>query len=96
MLAAPLYEMTDLLLADETKLDAAKRSFELLKTKLMDAPLLRHLDRKKPIHVLIYVNDWAFGTAVMQEWDGQFFQYDSSAKFSPTRKQATQAQRKRY
>ncbi|GMF18416.1 unnamed protein product [Phytophthora fragariaefolia] len=48
----------------------AKRSFIALQAKVDDAPILRHFDRDKEVHVMLFANDWALSTTLMQEHDG--------------------------
>ena len=68
--AGALYELTDARLRDGSQLDHARVAFKALKQKLCEAPLLRHMDRGRPVSVVLYTNAWAFGAAVCQEHDG--------------------------
>jgi hypothetical protein len=70
--AAVLYEVTDLRLRDGSQLEHAKTAFEALKEKLCNAPLLRHVDRRRELVIILYTNKWAFGASVCQEYDGTF------------------------
>lgn len=67
--AGALYELTDARLKDGTQLDHAKTAFEALKKALCEAPLLRHVDRTRPLSLVLYTNNWAFGAAVCQEFE---------------------------
>jgi hypothetical protein len=49
-----------------SQLEHARTAFDMLKDKLSQAPMLRHLDRKRELVILLYTNDWAFGAAVCQ------------------------------
>ncbi|GMF14401.1 unnamed protein product [Phytophthora fragariaefolia] len=51
-------------------LSTAKRSFTALQTKVADAPILKHFDRAKAVHVMLFANDWALSNTHMQEHDG--------------------------
>ncbi|GMF52944.1 unnamed protein product [Phytophthora fragariaefolia] len=51
-------------------LSTAKRSFTALQAKVADAPILRHFGRAKEVHVMLFANDWALSTTLMQEHDG--------------------------
>ncbi|GMF31670.1 unnamed protein product [Phytophthora fragariaefolia] len=51
-------------------LSTAKRSFTALQTKVADAPILKHFDRAKEVHVMLFANDWALSTTLIQEHNG--------------------------
>lgn len=72
--AAALYEVTedDIRQAsqDPPRLKQAQSSFEILKRKLVEAPILRHFDPSKTITIAVYANDWAISGALLQEHDG--------------------------
>ncbi|GMF36978.1 unnamed protein product [Phytophthora fragariaefolia] len=51
-------------------LSTAKRSFTALQAKVADAPILKHFDRAKEVHVMLFANDCALSTTLMQEHDG--------------------------
>ncbi|GMF62090.1 unnamed protein product [Phytophthora fragariaefolia] len=51
-------------------LSTAKRSFKALQTKVADAPILKPFDGAKEVHVMLFANDWALSTTLMQEHDG--------------------------
>ncbi|GMF61215.1 unnamed protein product [Phytophthora fragariaefolia] len=53
-----------------TYLSTAKRSFAALQAKVVNAPILRHFDRANEAHVMLFANDWALSTTLMQEHDG--------------------------
>ncbi|OWY91432.1 hypothetical protein PHMEG_00039992 [Phytophthora megakarya] len=36
-----------------------------------DAPILRHFDRQKDIHVTLFANEWALSSTLMQEHEGK-------------------------
>ncbi|GMG16544.1 unnamed protein product [Phytophthora fragariaefolia] len=48
----------------------AQRSFKALQTKVADAPILKHFDEAKEVHVMLFANEWALSTTLMQEHDG--------------------------
>ncbi|GMF61220.1 unnamed protein product [Phytophthora fragariaefolia] len=51
-------------------LSTAQRSFKALQTKVADAPILKHFDEAKEVHVMLFANEWALSTTLMQEHDG--------------------------
>ncbi|OWZ13557.1 hypothetical protein PHMEG_00013096 [Phytophthora megakarya] len=52
-------------------LSVARQSFAKLQQKIGDAPILRHFDRQKDIHVTLFVNEWSLSSTLMQEHDGK-------------------------
>ncbi|OWZ08857.1 hypothetical protein PHMEG_00018535 [Phytophthora megakarya] len=44
-------------------------SFAALQRKVADAPILRHFDAKKEVHIMLYANEWAFGATLIQMHD---------------------------
>ncbi|GMF56397.1 unnamed protein product [Phytophthora fragariaefolia] len=44
--------------------------FKALQTKVADAPILKHFNGAKEVHVMLFANDWALSTTLMQEHDG--------------------------
>ena len=73
IVASTLYELTDDQVREGRDLERAKESFELLKSKLMEAPVLKHPDRSKPYVVIIHANPWAISAVLGQEHDGKIF-----------------------
>ncbi|POM80745.1 Hypothetical protein PHPALM_1377 [Phytophthora palmivora] len=66
--------LVDDLLTDFTPggdLTVAKRSFAAIQQKVMDAPILRHFDRDKEVHVMLFANEWALSSTLTQEHDGR-------------------------
>ncbi|POM76905.1 Hypothetical protein PHPALM_5807, partial [Phytophthora palmivora] len=53
---AALYQLKDADFAPGGDLTVAKRSFTALQQKVMDAPILRHFDRDKAVHVMLFAN----------------------------------------
>ncbi|GMF56561.1 unnamed protein product [Phytophthora fragariaefolia] len=51
-------------------LSTAKRSFAALQRKVAAVPILKHFDRAKEVHVMLFANDWALSTTLMQVHDG--------------------------
>ncbi|OWZ08101.1 hypothetical protein PHMEG_00019409 [Phytophthora megakarya] len=47
-------------------LAAAKENFPALQRKVADAPILRHFDGKKEVHILLYANEWVLSATLMQ------------------------------
>ncbi|KAJ0391373.1 hypothetical protein P43SY_009968 [Pythium insidiosum] len=72
--AAALYEVTPryLVLAKTSPehLATARVAFEVLKKKLAETPILRHFDPERRPIVVIYANDWAVASSLLQENEG--------------------------
>ncbi|GMF32018.1 unnamed protein product [Phytophthora fragariaefolia] len=68
--SAVLYQMREEDFGPGGDLSTAKRSFAALQAKIADAPILRHFDRAKAVHVMLFANDRALSTTLMQEHDG--------------------------
>ncbi|KAG3122340.1 hypothetical protein PI126_g24186 [Phytophthora idaei] len=45
--------------SDGGDLSAAKASFAMLQTKVVEAPILRHFDRSREVHIMLFANAWA-------------------------------------
>ncbi|POM66574.1 Hypothetical protein PHPALM_17546 [Phytophthora palmivora] len=69
--SAALYQLKDTDFEPEGDLTVAKRSFAALQQKEMDAPILRHFDRDKAVHVMLFANEWALSSTLIQEYDGR-------------------------
>ncbi|GMF42368.1 unnamed protein product [Phytophthora fragariaefolia] len=67
---AALYQVREEDVGPGGDLSTAKRSYTALQAKVADAPILRHFDRAKEVHVMLFANDWALSTTLMQEHDG--------------------------
>ncbi|KAG3146175.1 hypothetical protein PC128_g24061 [Phytophthora cactorum] len=52
-------------------LSVAQRAFEALQTKVAEAPILKHFDQTKEVHVMLFANEWALSTTLMQEHEGK-------------------------
>ncbi|POM79906.1 Hypothetical protein PHPALM_2322, partial [Phytophthora palmivora] len=50
-------------------LSVARRAFEALRQKVADAPILRHFDGNKDVHIMLYANEWALSSTLMQMHD---------------------------
>ena len=46
------------------------KTFEILKEKLMSAPVLKHPDNSKEYHIILYANAWSIAAVVGQKYDG--------------------------
>ncbi|POM72382.1 LOW QUALITY PROTEIN: Hypothetical protein PHPALM_10905 [Phytophthora palmivora] len=68
---AALYQLKDADFAPGGDLTVAKRSFAAIQQKVMDAAILRHFDRDKEVHVMLFADEWALSSALMQEHDGK-------------------------
>ncbi|GMF20092.1 unnamed protein product [Phytophthora fragariaefolia] len=67
---AALYQVREEVFGPGGDLSTAKPSFTALRAKVADAPILRHFDIAKEVHVILFANDWALNTTLMQEHDG--------------------------
>ncbi|KAG3005088.1 hypothetical protein PC123_g20022 [Phytophthora cactorum] len=52
---------------DGGELSAAKASFAMLQTKVAEAPIHRHFDRSREVHIMIFANAWALSATLLQE-----------------------------
>ncbi|KAE9172150.1 hypothetical protein PF002_g29640 [Phytophthora fragariae] len=68
---AALYQLKDADFEPGGDLSAARRSFAMLQQRVRDAPILRHFDRGKDVHVTLFANEWALISTVMQEHEGK-------------------------
>ncbi|POM77168.1 Hypothetical protein PHPALM_5488 [Phytophthora palmivora] len=83
-----LYQLKDAVFASRGDLTVAKRCFAVLQLKVMDAPILRHFDRDKEVHVM---NEWALSSTLRQEHDGKLlpfgFANDAEMNYHPAEKE---------
>ncbi|GMF27072.1 unnamed protein product [Phytophthora fragariaefolia] len=47
-------------------LTAAEAAFSELKKKVVEAPILRHFDSAKDVHIMLFANDWALSSTMIQ------------------------------
>ena len=73
VIATCLYELTEERLRRGVDLAIPQKAFELLKTKLLGAPLLHHPRRGQPFHIILYATKWAISATVCQEHDGLLY-----------------------
>ncbi|KAE9003326.1 hypothetical protein PR002_g17378 [Phytophthora rubi] len=66
---AVLYQLKEDDFGSSTDLSAAKASFAELKRKVIEAPILRHFDSAKDVHVMLFANEWALSSTLMQLHD---------------------------
>ncbi|OWY95069.1 LOW QUALITY PROTEIN: hypothetical protein PHMEG_00035032 [Phytophthora megakarya] len=66
---AALYQLKDEDFETEGNLSAAKENFRVLQRKVAEAPILKHFDDKKEVHVMLYANEWALRAALLQIHD---------------------------
>ncbi|ETO62475.1 hypothetical protein F444_19621 [Phytophthora nicotianae P1976] len=52
-------------------LSVARRAFAALQAKVTEAPILKHFDRAKDVHVMLFANEWALSTTLMQEHESK-------------------------
>ncbi|KAG3056383.1 hypothetical protein PI125_g25572 [Phytophthora idaei] len=68
---AALYQLKEEDFGPGGDLSVAQRAFEALQTKVAEAPILKHFDRTKEVHVVLFVNEWTLSTTIMQEHEGK-------------------------
>ncbi|KAG2763449.1 hypothetical protein PC116_g26809 [Phytophthora cactorum] len=68
---AALYQLKEEDFGPGGDLSVAQRAFEALQTKVAEAPILKHFDRTKEVHVMLFANEWALSTTLMQEHEGK-------------------------
>ncbi|KAG3238743.1 hypothetical protein PI124_g16299 [Phytophthora idaei] len=68
---AALYQLKEEGFGPEGDLSVAQRAFEALQTKVAEVPILKHFDRIKEVHVMLFANEWALSTTLMQEHEGK-------------------------
>ncbi|KAG3078383.1 hypothetical protein PI124_g19969 [Phytophthora idaei] len=66
---AVLYQLKDADFEPGGDLTSAKASFAELKKRVAVAPILCHFDSVKEVHIMLYVNDWALSSTLMQPHD---------------------------
>ncbi|KAG2791219.1 hypothetical protein PC129_g23156 [Phytophthora cactorum] len=64
---AALYQLKEEDFGPRGDLSVAQRPFEALQTKVAEAPILKHFDQIKEVHVMLFANKWALSTTLMQE-----------------------------
>ncbi|OWZ11593.1 hypothetical protein PHMEG_00015358 [Phytophthora megakarya] len=69
--AAALYQPKKEDFEPSGDLSVARQMFAKLQQKTGDAPILRHFDRRKEVHVTLFANEWALSSTLMQEHDGK-------------------------
>ncbi|GMF56566.1 unnamed protein product [Phytophthora fragariaefolia] len=67
---AVLYQLKDPDFADGGDMAAAKLASAELKTKVVNAPILRHFDSAKEVHIMLFANAWALRSTLLQPHDG--------------------------
>ncbi|OWY95663.1 hypothetical protein PHMEG_00034272 [Phytophthora megakarya] len=60
--APALYQLKEEDFEPGGDLSVARQSFARLQQKIGDAPILRHFDRQKEIHVTLFANEWALSS----------------------------------
>ncbi|POM59439.1 hypothetical protein PHPALM_31835 [Phytophthora palmivora] len=68
---AVLYQLKDSDFDGNKDLSAAQLAFAELKSRVATAPILHHFDSAKEIHVMLFANDWALSSSLMQMHDGK-------------------------
>ncbi|ETP29268.1 hypothetical protein F442_21578 [Phytophthora nicotianae P10297] len=68
---AALYQLKEEDFGPSGDLSVARRAFAALQAKVIEAPILKHFDRAKDVHVMLFANEWALSTTLMQEHEGK-------------------------
>ncbi|KAG3181215.1 hypothetical protein PC128_g15232 [Phytophthora cactorum] len=68
---AVLYQLKEEDFGPRSDLSVVQSAFEALQTKVAKAPILKHFDRTKEVHVMLFANEWALSTTLMQEHEGK-------------------------
>ncbi|KAG6610690.1 reverse transcriptase [Phytophthora cinnamomi] len=66
---AALYQLKEDDFAPVGDLTVDRRSFRALQDKVAAAPILRHFDRTKEVHVMLFANEWALSSTLLQLHD---------------------------
>ncbi|POM81334.1 Hypothetical protein PHPALM_718, partial [Phytophthora palmivora] len=66
---AVLYQLKDSDFDGNKDLSAAQAAFAVLKSRVATAPILRHFDSAKEVHIMLFANDWALSSTLMQMHD---------------------------
>ncbi|KAG6614481.1 reverse transcriptase [Phytophthora cinnamomi] len=66
---AALYQLKEDDFAPEGDLTVARRSFQALQDKVAAAPILRHFVRTKDVHIILFANEWALSSTLLQLHD---------------------------
>ncbi|GMG17541.1 unnamed protein product [Phytophthora fragariaefolia] len=68
---AVLYQIKEDDFAPGGDLTAAKAAFAELKTKVIEAPILRHFDLAKDVQIMLFANEWTLSSTMMQMHDNK-------------------------
>lgn len=63
---AALYQLKEEDFASGGDLTTARRSFDDLKKNVANAPILRHLDSSKYVHITLFANQWYLSSTILQ------------------------------
>ncbi|GMF40027.1 unnamed protein product [Phytophthora fragariaefolia] len=66
-----LYQLKEDDFAQGGDLTAAKAAFSELKKKVVEAPILRYFDSAKDVHIMLFANNWALSSTLMQLHDAK-------------------------
>ncbi|GMF66218.1 unnamed protein product [Phytophthora lilii] len=66
---AVLYQIKDDDFAPGGDLTVARKAFTALRQTVVEAPILRHFDGDKEVHIMLYANEWALSSTLMQRHD---------------------------
>jgi ribonuclease HI len=66
---AALYQLKEDDFTAGGDLTTARTAFAELKTNVANAPILRHFDSAKEVHVMLFANDWALSSTLLQLHD---------------------------
>ncbi|KAG3091969.1 hypothetical protein PI124_g15892 [Phytophthora idaei] len=65
-----LYQLKEEDFGSKGDLSVACRAFRALQMTANEAPILKHCDRNKEVHVMTFANEWALSTTLMKEREG--------------------------
>ena len=77
---AVLYQLKEDDFVGSPALATARNAFELFKQSIVKALILRHFDQGLDVHVMIFANDWALSSTLMQCHDHKLAQCDFAAE----------------
>ncbi|GMF46172.1 unnamed protein product [Phytophthora fragariaefolia] len=66
---AVLYQLKDEDFAPGSDLSVARGAFAALRRKVAEALILRHFDGSKDVYIMLYANEWALSSTLMQMHD---------------------------
>jgi len=68
---AVLYQLKEDDFVNGVSLSTAQTAFTELKANVANASILRHFDSAKDVHVMLFANDWALSSTLLQMHDNK-------------------------